>query len=216
MRTYSTCSCSAVDPCGWRDDDYCDDNCAQDFPEDHFDDSNDCGSGGSGGSGGNGGTSGSGGVDIAGHTCSLSSPGATGNEPGGLIPMCCAPTSSERTLIDSAFELLNAHRVANGVTPLNYDAQLEAAMQGHCVHMATHTFFEHVAPEAPVSSPEERAVLCGTSARGENLAEGYSSAASVMQSWTSSEGHNQNMLNAKFTRVGIGHMDGSWGQLFGD
>jgi uncharacterized protein YkwD len=216
MRTYSACSCSAADPCDWGDDGYCDDNCAGQFPEDHFDDSNDCGSGGSGGSGGTGGTSGAGGVDIAGHTCSRTSPGATGNEPDGLIPICCAPTSEERALIDSAFNLLNEHRVASGVNPLDYDPLLEAAIQGHCVHMATHPFSEHVAPEALVSSPEVRADLCGSSAIVENLADGYLDAASVMQSWINSPQHNRHMLNVSFTRVGIGNVNDSWGQLFGE
>lgn len=39
---YTTCSCSAADPCGWRNDDYCDEQCAISFPSDHFTDTSDC------------------------------------------------------------------------------------------------------------------------------------------------------------------------------
>jgi uncharacterized protein YkwD len=141
--------------------------------------------------------------------------GGTGSEAGGIIPICCAPTAGDRAFIDEVFQLLNQHRASNGVSQLSYDTQLEAAIQGHCIHMATHDFFDHSAPEAVVSSPWDRAELCGTSAGGENIAAGYTSAASVMEGWTNSPGHNQNMLSDNFSRVGIGYADGYWGQLFG-
>lgn len=166
-----------------------------------------------GGAGG-GGASGGGG-SIAAGTCSVEEPGATGNEPGGMIPVCCAPTAGEKAEIDEVFRLLNEHRQANGVAPLAYDNQLEAAIQGHCLHMAEHSFFDHSAPESSVNSPWTRAELCGTSAGGENIANGQSSPAAVMTSWKGSPGHNGNMLDPDFKRVGIGRTGSYWGQIFG-
>jgi len=82
--------------------------------------------------------------------------------------------------------------------------------------MAAHDFFDHNAPESSVSSPWGRAAACGTSASGENIAAGQSTAAGVMQSWINSPGHNANMLNSGFTRVGIGYYaGGSWGSYWG-
>lgn len=170
--------------------------------------------GGAAGGGAGGGTSGGGGSISAG-TCSLEQSGATGSEPGGMIPVCCAPTPDEKAQIDEVFALLNAHRQANGVAALAYDNQLEAAIQGHCLHMAEHPFFDHNAPEGPVSSPWTRAELCGTSAGGENIANGQSSPSAVMASWTGSSGHNANMLSGDFKRVGIGRSGSYWGQIFG-
>jgi hypothetical protein len=39
---YNACTCGTDDPCGWINDQYCDDYCTESFPENHFDDSNDC------------------------------------------------------------------------------------------------------------------------------------------------------------------------------
>ncbi len=164
-----------------------------------------------------GGSASGGGTSTAGQ-CSLMQSGATGDEPNGQIPVCCAPTSAENALIQEVFTLLNAHRAANGLSALAYDTKLEAAVQGHCLHMGLHEFFAHEAPEAALTTPWTRATLCGSSANGENIAQGQRSPADVMTAWTNSSGHNANMLNTRFKRVGIGYdaSSRSWGQLFGN
>jgi uncharacterized protein YkwD len=133
-----------------------------------------------------------------------------------VIPVCCVPSTSEKSAIDQGFTLLNQHRAANGVGALAYDTKLEATIEGHCHHMATHTFFSHTAPESSVSSPWTRANLCGTSANGENIYYGSSSPSAAMNAWKQSPGHNQNMLNGGFNRVGIGLYGTRWGQIFGN
>jgi hypothetical protein len=146
-----------------------------------------------------------------GHHETKTNTGATGKETDGLIPVCCVPSAQEKIVIMEVFDLLNKHRQANGKPALTYDAKLEAAIEGHCHHMAAHDFFAHTAPESSVSSPWTRAGLCGTSAAGENIAAGQQTAAAVMQSWINSPGHNANMLG-NFSRVGIGYFKGgSWG-----
>jgi len=40
--SYSACTCSAADPCGWQGDGVCDAACAASYPGDHFDDATDC------------------------------------------------------------------------------------------------------------------------------------------------------------------------------
>lgn len=170
--------------------------------------------GGSGGSSGTGGgTAGSGGSTSG--TCSVELEGATGNEPGGMIPVCCAPTAAEKQQIDAVFALVNEHRAANGVAALAYDTKLEATIQGHCIHMVQHPFFDHKAPETAIKDFWTRAGMCGTSANAENIAAGQNSPDSVMASWKSSSGHNANMLNPKYTRIGIGRHGSYWGQIFG-
>lgn len=149
------------------------------------------------------------------HTENLTTSGGTGGE-GGNIPTCCTPSSTEKSKIDEVFSQLNAHRAANGKNALTYDTKLEQAIEGHCHHMAVHSFFAHNAPESAVSSPWTRANKCGTSASGENIAKGYSTPTAVMNGWKNSPGHNANMLNGSFKRVGIGYYANYWGQLFGN
>ena len=154
-----------------------------------------------------------------GHHETKTETGGTGNEPDGVIPVCCVPSTAEKALIMEAFDLLNQHRASKGIAALTYDEKLEAAIEGHCHHMAAHDFFDHNAPESSVSSPWTRAAACGTSASGENIAAGQGTADGVMQSWINSPGHNANMLNSGFTRVGIGYFEGGswgtyWGQIF--
>jgi uncharacterized protein YkwD len=135
--------------------------------------------------------------------------------------VCCVPSTQEKQYITEVFNLVNQHRQANNVGPLTYDDKLEAAIEGHCHHMATHDFFSHSAPESSISAFTARASLCGTSASGENIAAGQGSPADVMSSWKNSPGHNANMLNGGFSRIGIGFYAGGpwgtyWGQIFGN
>jgi len=39
---YNACTCGSDDPCGWINDQYCDDYCVESFPNNYFDDANDC------------------------------------------------------------------------------------------------------------------------------------------------------------------------------
>jgi uncharacterized protein YkwD len=95
---------------------------------------------------------------------------------------------------------------------------LESAIQGHRQHRSIHTFFDHNAPESSVTSPWTRATLCGTSSNGENIAQGYAMPAEVMTGWTNSSGHNANMLDDQFGRVGFEYEEPGryWGRIFGN
>jgi uncharacterized protein YkwD len=133
----------------------------------------------------------------------------------GDVPVCCEPNESQRANIDEVFRLLNEYRQQNGRAPLTYDYELEAAMQGHCQHMAQAGFFSHYSPVAEIQSPWARAERCGTKANGENIASRQKDPAEVMASWKKSSDHNRNMLSPDWKRVGIGEFDLYWGQIFG-
>ena len=77
--------------------------------------------------------------------------------------------------------------------------------------MAGHTFFDHTAPEGVVGLPWPRATICVSKANGENIAQGQMNPAAVMNSWKNSPGHNMNMLNGSFKRIGVGYFKGYWG-----
>ncbi|WP_114559335.1 CAP domain-containing protein [Desertihabitans aurantiacus] len=61
---------------------------------------------------------------------------------------------------------------------------------------------------------------CKLSAVGENVAVGYTSGSSVVKAWMGSSGHRANILNSRYTRIGVGAVkgtDGRWyvAQVFG-
>ena len=173
------------------------------------------GSPGGGGASSGGSSSGGPGGSPTGHYETKTEPGATGNEPGGVIPLCCVPSAAEKAQITANFNLVNQHRIANGKSALAYDTKLESAIEGHCHHMATHTFFAHDAPEASIKTPWTRATKCGTSANAENIYSGSSNATNAFNAWKNSSGHNANMLNGSLKRIGIGLYGTRWGQIFG-
>lgn len=179
------------------------------------DESSDGGSGGS--SSGGSSSGGSTGTPSQGTSgaCSLTYTGGTGNEAGGVIPVCCAPTATEKADVDEVFRLLNAYRASKGKAPVTYDPELEASVQGHCLHMSEHGFFSHSSPESSVRSSFKRGPLCGATVNAEIIAKGQTSPERAMSSWRNSPGHNAVMLGS-YTRVGIGHAGPYWAQVFGN
>jgi uncharacterized protein YkwD len=134
----------------------------------------------------------------------------------------CVTNSTEAQKCQDVFQQLNQYRTSLGLAALAYDFRLEECIEGHCHHMAQHRFFSHYAEEPEAADPWKRASACGTTANGENIAAGYPTAVEVMNAWKSSSGHDANMRNSFFTRVGCGYYyDGAspyrhyWGQLFG-
>jgi len=103
---------------------------------------------------------------------------------------------------------------------LKWHCRLFEASQWHSQDMATENYFSHTG-QTPETSPWERAAARGTSANGENIAAGRSSAAAVLEQWKNSNGHCLNMGNANFKSfaVGYGYNAGSefkhyWTQMF--
>ena len=54
-----------------------------------------------------------------------------------------------------------------------------------------------------------------TYAIGENIAQGQTSIAEVMNGWLHSEGHCRNLMNPAFKEVGVAEIDNYWVQDFG-
>ena len=100
--------------------------------------------------------------------------------------------------------LLNEYRAANGLQPLVLDARLGRAARAHAEDMVARRYFSHYTPEG--LGPTERARQQGfPGGAGENIA--YSSLVtprSMFEQWRTSPGHNQNMLGASYTVVGVG------------
>ncbi len=110
------------------------------------------------------------------------------------------------TVNDSSFEmqvlnLCNQQRAANGLAPLSWDSSNLAP--GAAVRAQEITaLFSHTRPDGS---------SCFTAVRnpgrlGENIAAGQRTPAEVVNDWMNSPGHRANILNAGFTKLGVGYV----------
>lgn len=113
-------------------------------------------------------------------------------------------------------ELTNAERAKNGLSALQIDKPLMAAAREKSQDMKDNNYFSHTSPTW--GSPFDRLKALGISyqAAGENIAKGQKTAEEVVTAWMNSEGHRANILDAKFTHIGVGYVkDGNiWTQQF--
>ena len=108
-------------------------------------------------------------------------------------------------------QLLNDHRVSQGLQPLLVSDLISEASERHSSDMGKYNFFDHTTGGSdwfPLgASPWDRMDASGytfNTYKGENIAAGYSTAAAVFAGWKGSPGHNSNMLGANYKVVGIG------------
>ena len=111
------------------------------------------------------------------------------------------------TLRAAVLCLLNAERTRHGLGPLVEDPALRLAAERHSADMARRDYFEHRSPEGV--EPWMRIGAAGYRAGlvGENLAWGEAARgtpARAMELWMHSEGHRANVLEPRYTQVGIG------------
>jgi uncharacterized protein YkwD len=128
--------------------------------------------------------------------------------------------SQEREVLD----LTNQARSSQGCRPLKLSDSLVEAAGSHASDMVRRHYMDHTNPDG--QDPGDRMARAGWqgSGWGENIAAGYSSAQKVFTAWMNSDGHRANILNCKFTKIGIGYDPGqvksewgpgSWVQDFG-
>ena len=105
-----------------------------------------------------------------------------------------------RTLVD----LANGDRISSGnIAILNTSTLLEQAAQLKANDMATRGYFAHVSPDG--KDPWYWFGQAGYefAYAGENLAVNFSESVDVNNAWINSPGHKANILNDKFTEIGI-------------
>ena len=87
--------------------------------------------------------------------------------------------------------------------PLAVSATLERTAALHAEDMARWNYFEHTGRDG--SAPRDRLARAGYAARltGENIAFGPDSAEEVVAGWLGSPGHCANLMNARFSAMGL-------------
>ncbi len=112
--------------------------------------------------------------------------------------------------------LTNTERAKAGCDPVEADDRLARAAQLHSEDMSANNYFSHTGQNG--SSFVDRAKAQGHPSPGaENIAQGQSSAESVMDAWMNSPGHRANILNCSLKSLGVGVTtdDWTWTQVFG-
>jgi uncharacterized protein YkwD len=114
-------------------------------------------------------------------------------------------------------ELVNQTRRDNGLHPLAWNDALAGAAQLRASELNSN--FSHTRPDGTEFTTVLSQFGIRTTAWAENIAQGQSDAAAVMNSWLNSKGHRGNMLSGNFSQLGVGAfpLPGrglSWVQLF--
>lgn len=107
--------------------------------------------------------------------------------------------------VQRVLDLTNQFRAQNGVAPLQLNLELNAAALNHSTNMALQDFFSHTGKDGTSAGDRIRQVGYQSNAWGENIAAGYSTPDQVVQGWINSPGHRANMLNPRFTELGVGY-----------
>ena len=115
------------------------------------------------------------------------------------------PLSSNDVFLDRVIDLTNDVRAANGQHALTTNSALQATAQLQSVNMAEQDFFSHTGQDGLMAW--ERALIEGYNYQtiGENIAAGQLTPEEVVQGWVNSPGHLANILNPRFTEIGVGY-----------
>lgn len=109
---------------------------------------------------------------------------------------------------------VNAARKAAGLQPLAADSKLSEVARLKSKDMIDHDYFSHQSPTygSPFEMMHKFHITYSTA--GENIACNQSVEA-AHEALMNSPGHRENVLNASFTRIGIGIVDGGpCGKMF--
>ncbi len=114
-------------------------------------------------------------------------------------------TGDEQQMLD----LLNSERTKNGKRTLPIDPKLSAMARSYADEMITYGFFDHSSPiSGDFRTRIDKAGIKGWTMAGENLV-GAASVEYAFQLLMESESHRDNILESRYTHVGIGEAEGS-------
>jgi uncharacterized protein YkwD len=116
-------------------------------------------------------------------------------------------TPDEAEVEAASFELINKERAKQGLSPLQFDTKVATIARAHSADMRDRNFYGHVNPDGRNFS--DRLKTAGVTFRtaGENLAllsNNMDPAMSANTEFLKHSSHRANMLDRRFTRVGIG------------
>ncbi len=104
----------------------------------------------------------------------------------------------------------NENRIYSNVGTLTINPLLEAAAQAKANDMAARGYFSHVTPDGATPWVFIKNAGYNFSFAGENLAVGFFESSDVTRAWLNSPSHRENLLNNRFSEIGIATAQGSY------
>jgi uncharacterized protein YkwD len=112
-----------------------------------------------------------------------------------------------------ALRIVNTYRAAGatcgargsfgGAGALAWDEQLSSTESRHSSDMAANNYFSHTSLDGRSMVDRINATGYDWSTVGENIAAGYDTMQQVVAGWMSSDGHCANLMNPRFTDMGL-------------
>lgn len=140
----------------------------------------------------------------------------TGNTTGSGVNVSGLPTVTQKysTTIQSSaetkiLELMNEKRKAAGLQPLTMDNTLLEVARYKSNHMIQNNYFSHTNPDGTNWTSWLKTLGYKYNATAENIAYNTSDPVELFNQWWNSAGHRENMMNASYTKVGIGVVYGN-------
>ena len=106
-------------------------------------------------------------------------------------------------------ELMNAKRSEAGLNPLTMDNTLVQVARYKSNNMIQNNFFDHTNPDGTKWTNWLQAIGYKYTTAGENIAYNTSDPVELFNQWWNSPGHRANMMNASYTKVGMGVIYGN-------
>lgn len=147
-------------------------------------------------------------------------PSTKPSTPTTTTPSTSSPTTPTPSTTGLAAEeskmvsLVNQARMGQGLSPLSVNSQLTTLARQKSQDMVKNNYFSHTSPTygSPFQMMKNAGITYSTA--GENIA-GAQTTEAAHQNLMNSEGHRANILNPKFTEIGIGIASGSvYGNIF--
>lgn len=127
------------------------------------------------------------------------------------------PDNENLSFAEQVVKLVNEERTKAGLKEVTLDTNIEAAALVRAKEIEKS--FSHTRPDGRHFSTALQEQSVNYKGAGENIAWGQSSPEAVMNAWMNSEGHRANILNANYTKIGVGYYQNTkgtnyWTQLF--
>lgn len=127
-----------------------------------------------------------------------------------LSPVCAinVPTGPDQICSAQEWSVLkqtNRERLAAGLTPYSTFPALQTAANVREEELTT--LYSHSRPNGSQCFTVLTESGLGYRAAGENIAAGQTTSDAVMKAWMNSEGHRENILDSKFSHMGVGYTD---------
>lgn len=150
------------------------------------------------------------------------SPPDTPSKPESPLPPSSEPETPDTdpdalSYAEQVVKLVNQERAKAGLAPLTLSQPVALAAQVRAKEITQS--FSHTRPDGRSFSTALTEQKVSYRSSGENIAWGQKTPEQVMQGWMNSEGHRKNIMNAKFTSIGVGYYRNAsgvnyWTQLF--